>query len=274
VIYWRRYVERFQLDTQDLTNTELGVYDRLLDYYFGKEQPIPFGRAESIARAITSADRKALKLVLGQFFARESDGWHNKRADHEIAMAKKARANGIKGDPDYPPDAPPDRPPDSSPEAPPEVGADTPPGMGQPVKPLSLSTTKPPTHLTKGVTGGASPTPTKGAAAWSSYREAYKQRYSVEPVRNARANAILSQLVDRLGAQEAPAVATWYVEHGRALYVTLKHPLGLLLQDCEGLRTEWARGQRVTETEGRQSDRTAAIGNAFAPLIAEAKAHE
>ena len=102
---------------------------------------------------------------------------------------------------------------------------------------------------------------------WNAYCPAYKTRYSVEPVRNKAINAMLSRLVERLGAEEAPQVAAFYLTHNRADYVRSKHPVNLLLRDAEGLRTEWATGRRVTDAEARQADQTAARGNQADRLI-------
>ncbi len=109
------------------------------------------------------------------------------------------------------------------------------------------------------------------AQAWDTYASAYELRYGVAPVRNARVNAQLGQLVSRLGADEAKHVAAWYVGHNGALYVRTKHPVGLLLRDAEGLHTEWRRRQQVTETDARHVDRRQATANAFAPLLEEAE---
>ena len=83
---------------------------------------------------------------------------------------------------------------------------------------------------------------------------AYRDRYGVEPVRNARTNSQLAQLAKRLPSDEAPHVVRWYVASNTAYYVRQKHGVGPLLSDCEGLRTEWATGQRITDTEARQMD--------------------
>lgn len=87
--------------------------------------------------------------------------------------------------------------------------------------------------------------PAVSAATWEAYSLAYHRRYGVEPVRNAKANALMHALVKRLG-QEAVGVAGFYVTHNRALYVSARHAPELLVRDAEGLRTEWAGG-RVTE---------------------------
>ena len=105
---------------------------------------------------------------------------------------------------------------------------------------------------------------------WDAYSSTYQQRYGVAPVQNVHTAQHMSQLVIRLGA-EAGTVAAWYVGHNGALYVRAKHPTDLLLRDCEGLRTEWARGCQVTDQDARHVDRRQATANAFAPLLEEAE---
>jgi hypothetical protein len=73
----------------------------------------------------------------------------------------------------------------------------------------------------------------------------------VEPVRNSKTNAHLCQLVDRLGAEEAPQVAAFFLTHNKPLYVAARHPTNLLVQDAEGLRTQWATGVKATTTEAK-----------------------
>ena len=93
-----------------------------------------------------------------------------------------------------------------------------------------------------------------GSRAWAAYAGAYGSRYGTDPVRNAKVNAQFSQLVKRLPDDEAADVARWYVTNSRALYVNSKHCVDLLLRDCEGLRTEWATGMRMSDTEARHAD--------------------
>ena len=93
-----------------------------------------------------------------------------------------------------------------------------------------------------------------GSRAWDAYAMAYMERYGVEPVRNARTNAQLAQLAKRLPEDEICEVVCWYVRSSNAFYVRDSHGLGLLLRDCEGLRTQWATNSRMTSTEARQMD--------------------
>lgn len=110
----------------------------------------------------------------------------------------------------------------------------------------------------------------KGAPVWQAYSVAYALRYGVEPVRNAGANSHCCQLVDKLGA-EAPMVAAHYLRSTRGLYVSARHALNLLVRDAESLRTEWATGIAMTDTQARQADRTAATANVFNALRTEVR---
>lgn len=110
------------------------------------------------------------------------------------------------------------------------------------------------------------------AATWTAYAKAYGVRYRVEPVRNATVNGQLSNLVSRLGAEEAPAVAAFYVSSNNSRYVSAGHSVGMLVMDAEKLRTEWATGRQGTATQAIQADKTQTNFNAFAPLLAQAEA--
>lgn len=101
--YYRRYSGDYLRDTARLSMLEHGAYCLLLDYYYSEEQPLPLDLAEiyTMVRAMTPADRKAVDKVLAKYFNLEHDGYHNNRADQEIAVASKvidnARSNGKKG---------------------------------------------------------------------------------------------------------------------------------------------------------------------------------
>lgn len=120
--------------------------------------------------------------------------------------------------------------------------------------------------------GKGDPKPT--TLAWDAYADAYSLRYGVEPVRNAKVNGQLAQLVTRIPKAEAPEVARWYVAHNNARYVQAGHSVGLLLQDAEALRTEWATGHRRSTTAARQADRKQATGDAAKRLIAKYEAED
>lgn len=99
VNYYRRYVGDYLRDTARLSMLEHGAYNLLLDYYYADEQPLPLSKDELylMVRAMTPADRKAVDKIIEKFFERQADGYHQKRADHEIEVSKKARTNGKGG---------------------------------------------------------------------------------------------------------------------------------------------------------------------------------
>lgn len=79
---------------------------------------------------------------------------------------------------------------------------------------------------------------------WEAYSQAYQRRYGTEPVRNRTVNGQMAHFVQRLGQEEAPAVAAFFVKHNGRLYAQGMHPVGLLLSHAESLRTEWFNSQR------------------------------
>lgn len=140
--------------------------------------------------------------------------------------------------------------------------------FGAPPAEATPATAKP----AKKIKADKEPAPT--VETWTAYAGAYEARYGTQPVRNATVNGQLAQLVGRIGAAEAPDVAAWYVSSRNSFYVQNGHSVGILLRDCEKLRTEWATGRQVTQTQAIQGDRTQTNANAFAGLIAEAKQKE
>ncbi len=76
-------------------------------------------------------------------------------------------------------------------------------------------------------------------SVWAAYRAAYEARWSVQPVRNAKVNSQVKQLVAALGA-EAPAVAAFFVGLDDKFLVDSCHEFGLLLAKAGAYRTKWA----------------------------------
>ena len=93
---------------------------------------------------------------------------------------------------------------------------------------------------------------------WNAYANAYFTRYGTEPVRNAKTNALINQLVQRLGAEAAPHVSTYYLAMNKTFYVSSLHPLGVLVKDCESIHTQWATNRQMTDTRSRQIDQSQA----------------
>lgn len=93
---------------------------------------------------------------------------------------------------------------------------------------------------------------------WDAYRQAFVGRHKVEPVRNAKANAQISQLGKRLGT-EAVLVAKFYVMHNDSFYLKTQHSLDGLLANAESLRTQMLKGTAVTSTMVREFEKNNAV---------------
>lgn len=98
MIYYRRYLGDYLVKTIGMSMVEDGAYNRLLDYYYTTEKPLPGNIEEcyEIARATKPEDKKAVKRVLEVKFDLKNGSYHNTRADAEIALAARARENGGK----------------------------------------------------------------------------------------------------------------------------------------------------------------------------------
>ncbi len=90
-----------------------------------------------------------------------------------------------------------------------------------------------------------------GSGAWEAYRTAFLARYRVEPVRNAKVNGQLLEIVKRLGAEDAPKVAAFYLGISDPQYLRLNHPVGTLLMNCESIHSMWKMGQTSTGGKGQ-----------------------
>ncbi|HBO8835577.1 TPA: helix-turn-helix domain-containing protein [Pseudomonas aeruginosa] len=83
---------------------------------------------------------------------------------------------------------------------------------------------------------------------WAAYRAAYEARWSVQPVRNAKVNSQVKQLVAALGS-EAPAVAAFFVGLDDKFLVDSCHEFGLLLAKAGAYRTKWATAGSAPSTD-------------------------
>lgn len=100
------------------------------------------------------------------------------------------------------------------------------------------------------------------AATWNAYSNAYFDRYGADPVRNAKVNGQVAQLVARLGAEEAPHVAAFYVSINDSFFIRSSHEFGLLVARAEGIRTQWVTGRQVNSVTARQMENAQANATA------------
>jgi hypothetical protein len=118
----------------------------------------------------------------------------------------------------------------------------------------------------------------KSGAVWEAYRQAYLNRYGVEPKRHSKTNVDLCRVVDKLGWEESPEVAAYYLKHNDQFYVRNLHPTSLLDRDADKLRTEWVTGRRMLGTQARDIERAQnnydVFERAFAKIEAEKSARK
>ena len=97
--YYEHHIGDYAAATAHLSLLEDAVYSRLIRRYYLQEGPLPADMA-SVARlagARSPEEREAVEAVLSEFFTLETDGWHQKRCDEDIARYRdkqaKARAS-------------------------------------------------------------------------------------------------------------------------------------------------------------------------------------
>lgn len=101
--HYAHHLGDYRAHTAHLTMLEDGAYRRLLDLYYMHEKPLPASveACQRLTAARTEEERAAVATVLEEFFTLEADGWHQSRADEEIATyhgkAAIARENGKSG---------------------------------------------------------------------------------------------------------------------------------------------------------------------------------
>lgn len=81
------FIHKFANATKGLTLVERAIYRELLDEYYKREGPLPLDKRERyrLAGASTFAERAAVDYIVGKYFEEQSDGFHQHRADAEIA---------------------------------------------------------------------------------------------------------------------------------------------------------------------------------------------
>ena len=98
---------------------------------------------------------------------------------------------------------------------------------------------------------------TKSHKTWINYAVCYNKRYGAWPVWNRTVAGMVSNLIERVGADAAPKVAAFYLGVNDARIVSAGHGFKLLLVDAEKYHTQWQTGRQMTATRARQIDQTA-----------------
>ncbi len=94
--FYKHHIGDFDQATRHLSFVEDAAYSRCIRKYYAEERPLPVDikAVQRLIGARTKEEKEAVQSVLEEFFTLESDGWHNKRCDAEIARADaQAEAN-------------------------------------------------------------------------------------------------------------------------------------------------------------------------------------
>lgn len=81
--------------TAHLSEVEECIYARMTDQYYAREGPLPLEVSAvcRLVRATSSAARKAVPVLLEEYYDKREDGWHQKRCDLEIAAYQERSAS-------------------------------------------------------------------------------------------------------------------------------------------------------------------------------------
>ena len=107
----------------------------------------------------------------------------------------------------------------------------------------------------KAVRKSAEPNPAN-VATWKAYAAAYRDRYGVLPAANAKTRGQAANLVRMVGADLAPGLAAYYLTHNGGFFVQCRHDFGLLLKSYQQILTDMQRGEQMTQTKARQTEKT------------------
>lgn len=85
--WYEKHLGDWAKKTGHLSMLEEGAYNRLCDWCYIHERPLPLAMAEvqKIARSRHPAERQAVHRVVGEFFTLAPDGWHQGRIDKVLA---------------------------------------------------------------------------------------------------------------------------------------------------------------------------------------------
>ena len=111
--------------------------------------------------------------------------------------------------------------------------------------------------------------PTAGSQVYEAYAEAFQNRYNTQPIRNAKVNAICSQIAAQVGLQEAKAIMHFYLQQNVAWYVQKGHAIEYALKDLQALRTNMLNNKSMSSREAQQVDKQQAQVNALQNYLAK-----
>lgn len=85
--WYEKHLGDWAKKTGHLSMLEEGAYNRLCDWCYSHERPLPLAEREvcKVARANNPQERAAVLRVLHEFFELAADGWHQGRVDKVLA---------------------------------------------------------------------------------------------------------------------------------------------------------------------------------------------
>jgi|SRR5215469_5440850 len=91
--WYAHYPGDYGRDTAHLSLIQHGAYRLLLDHYYSTANPLPSDvmALHRVCRAFDQTEKDAVNSVLAEFFELRADGYHNPRADVELAKQAEIR---------------------------------------------------------------------------------------------------------------------------------------------------------------------------------------
>lgn len=113
--------------------------------------------------------------------------------------------------------------------------------------PLTLTPTLTLTLNTNNNTNTSTKPVAEASPVRMAYREAYKNRYGLDPTWAAKENSLAKQLVARVGIAEAERLARNYPGYPDPWHTKQKHPFALLVSQLDKVRVELADPRRMLD---------------------------
>lgn len=268
--YVRWFPADYVRDTRRLSQCEHGAYFLLLNEYYLTGEALPDDDRVlcRVSLSDTLSDWLAIRPSMQKFFTIRDGKWFHTRCEAELTQAREKteamkRGAAITNAKRWgsPSDTLGVSPFGQQPEPEPYPESEL---KSKPEPPTSKALATAPRKKPR---GNGSPPVTDGV--WSAYSEAYEEVYHVEPKRNAKTNGQLVSFIGRIGLEEAPAVAAFFVYSRARWYIERGHSVDCLLKDAEKLRTEWATKTRVTSHKAREDDRLQGMGDMWEEIKEE-----
>lgn len=115
-------------------------------------------------------------------------------------------------------------------------------------------TPKPPKKSRPKKPKAASKDPIPGTQVWEIYKTAYLTRYKTEPLRNAKVNTQINNIIKQVGLDEAKVIVEYYVSRSDFWYTRNAHDIGICLQHLQRLNTERVTGTLINSQNCKSAE--------------------